>query len=197
MRAMCSANPIALEFTTRIIFGEECRSWTSSPCIPLQLLLRPNIFLTTLFSNTLSLRFSLTKRNQVSHPYKHKTRVLYYSKLGYFNFRYKTGKDPGPNGSRHSLNSICSYFLHECKCDLLVSIPNIWHCHYGNRTLNAVFTKASLLVPVFGHTNLSASVSLRFIPASFSRDQVCQVVRPVSQISGTAVLMYISTFCSC
>jgi polysaccharide pyruvyl transferase WcaK-like protein len=42
-------------------------------------LLGPNILLSTLFSNTLSLCSSLSVRDQVSHPYKitGKTTVLY------------------------------------------------------------------------------------------------------------------------
>jgi hypothetical protein len=44
------------------------------PCylIPLD----PNILLNTLFSNTLSLRFSLTVSNQVSHPYKTVRKII-------------------------------------------------------------------------------------------------------------------------
>jgi polysaccharide pyruvyl transferase WcaK-like protein len=60
---------------TRIIFGDEYRSLSSSLC---SLLHSPvvssslglNIFLRTLFSNTLSLCSSLSVRDQVSHPYK-------------------------------------------------------------------------------------------------------------------------------
>jgi len=40
----------------------------STPCYPS--LLGPNILLSTLFSNSLSLRSSLNARGQVSHPYK-------------------------------------------------------------------------------------------------------------------------------
>jgi hypothetical protein len=60
---------------TRIIFGDEYRSLSSSLCSLLHSpvtssLLGPNILLSTLFSNTLSLCSSLSVRDQVSHPYK-------------------------------------------------------------------------------------------------------------------------------
>jgi hypothetical protein len=60
---------------TRIIFGDEYRSLRSSLCSLLHSpvpssLLGPNILLSTLFSNTLSLCSSLSVRDQVSHPYK-------------------------------------------------------------------------------------------------------------------------------
>jgi hypothetical protein len=60
---------------TRIIFRDECRSLSSSLCSLLHYrvassLLGPNILLSTLFSNTLSLCSSLSVRDQVSHPYK-------------------------------------------------------------------------------------------------------------------------------
>jgi hypothetical protein len=60
---------------TWIIFGDEYRSLSSSLCSLLyspvaSSLLGPNILLSTLFSNTLSLCSSLSVRNQVSHPYK-------------------------------------------------------------------------------------------------------------------------------
>ena len=59
----------------RIILGEECRTLSSSSCTFLHSpvnssLLRPNILLNTLFSNTLSLCSSLNVSDQVSHQYK-------------------------------------------------------------------------------------------------------------------------------
>ena len=66
---------ILLDFITCTILGEEYRSLSSSLCNFLHSpvtpsLLGPNIFLNTLFSNTLSLRSSLNVSDQVSHPYK-------------------------------------------------------------------------------------------------------------------------------
>jgi hypothetical protein len=79
VRATCSAHLILLDLTTRVIFGEQCRSSNSSLCSLLNShvtlsLVRPNIFLDTLlvYSNTLSLRSSLNVRDQVSHPQKNK-----------------------------------------------------------------------------------------------------------------------------
>jgi hypothetical protein len=64
---------ILLDFVTRIIFGEERRSLRSSWCSflhsPVTLsLLGPNILLSTLLFNTLSLGSSLNVSDQVSHP---------------------------------------------------------------------------------------------------------------------------------
>jgi hypothetical protein len=58
-----------------IILAEEYILWSSSLCIFLQppvtsYLFDPNILLSTLFSNTLSLCSSLNVRDQVSHPYR-------------------------------------------------------------------------------------------------------------------------------
>jgi hypothetical protein len=79
------APPISiLDFITRIIFGDEYRSLSSSLCSLLHYpfassLLGPNILLSTPFLNTLSLCSSLSVRDQVSHSYKTtgKTTVLY------------------------------------------------------------------------------------------------------------------------
>jgi hypothetical protein len=49
---------------------------TSSIPLSPQILLGPNILLTTLFSNTLSLCFSLNMRDQVSHSYKTNGRIM-------------------------------------------------------------------------------------------------------------------------
>jgi hypothetical protein len=67
--------PSHLDFTTRTILGKEYRSLSSSLChvlhspIPSSLL-GPNTLLSTPFSNTFSLRSSLTVSDQPSHPYK-------------------------------------------------------------------------------------------------------------------------------
>ena len=73
--AKCPAHFILLDFITQTILGEEYRPLSSSlrsslhsPATPS--LLGPNILLSTLFSNSLSLRSSLNVSDHVSHPYK-------------------------------------------------------------------------------------------------------------------------------
>ena len=66
--------PILIDLITRTIFGEQYRSQSSSLRSFLHshftsFLLGPNILLSTLFSDTLSLRSSLKMSDQVSHPY--------------------------------------------------------------------------------------------------------------------------------
>ena len=83
IRAICPIHLILLDLITRPIFGEKDRSLSSllhrflhSPVTPS--LLNPNILLSTLFCNTLSLRSSLIVNDQAAHPYKttYKTIVL-------------------------------------------------------------------------------------------------------------------------
>ena len=69
------AHLILLDLITRIISSEQNRSLSSSLCSFLHSpvtssLLSPNILLSNLFSNTLSLRFSLIVGDHVSHPYR-------------------------------------------------------------------------------------------------------------------------------
>jgi hypothetical protein len=64
-----------LDFITRTLLGKEYRQFSSSLCNFLHSpvtssLLDPNIFLSTLFSNTLSLRSSFYISDQVSHPHR-------------------------------------------------------------------------------------------------------------------------------
>ena len=79
--ATCSSQLILLDLTTRTILGEEYRSLSSSLCsflhslVPSSLL-GPNIFLNTIFSNTLSLRSSLYVCDQDSHPYKTTGKII-------------------------------------------------------------------------------------------------------------------------
>ena len=74
-RATCPTHIILLHWITRTIFCEEFRSLSSSlsnflDSTVTSSLLGPNILLSTLFSNLLSLRSSLNVNDQVSHPYK-------------------------------------------------------------------------------------------------------------------------------
>ena len=81
IRATCPAFLILLDFITRNLLGEQYRSLSTllysylhSPFT--SSLLGPNILLSALFSNTLSLRSSLKVSNQVSHPYKTTSRII-------------------------------------------------------------------------------------------------------------------------
>jgi hypothetical protein len=71
----CPTHLILHYFVTQIIFGKQCKSWNSSLCSLLQSLvtlsrLGPNIFHSTLFSNTHSLYSMQSVRDQISHSYK-------------------------------------------------------------------------------------------------------------------------------
>ena len=75
IRATCPAHLILLDFITRTTLGEDYKSFSSSLCnLPhssvTSSLLRPNILLNTIFSNTLSFLSSRNVSDQVSHPYK-------------------------------------------------------------------------------------------------------------------------------
>jgi hypothetical protein len=78
---------------TRIIFSDEYRSLSSSLCSLLHYpvassLLGPNILLSTLLSNTLSLCSSLSVTDQVSHPYKTTGKIIVMYKTPYSRFKF-------------------------------------------------------------------------------------------------------------
>ena len=79
--ATCPAHTIPFYLTPWIIFGEEYRSPSFSLCnflhSPVTLsLLGPNIFHSTVFSNTLCMRFSPIVSNHISHPYTTTNKII-------------------------------------------------------------------------------------------------------------------------
>ena len=80
IRATCTAHLI-LDFITCTILGEEYKTFNSSLCNLLHSsvtssLLGPNIFLNTMFSNTLSFLSSRNVSYQASHPYKTTGKII-------------------------------------------------------------------------------------------------------------------------
>jgi hypothetical protein len=80
---------ILLDFITRIIFGEQYRSLSSSLCSFLHYpitssFLVLNILLNTLFSNTHSLRPSLSVSDHVSHPHTTGKIIVLYILISIF-----------------------------------------------------------------------------------------------------------------
>jgi hypothetical protein len=112
-------------------FGEEHRAISSSLCSPLNSYVTstitcPNIFLSTLFSNNLSLPSSLNVSDHVSHPYKTtgKIIVLYILLLIFLDSQWKI-EDFIPNDKKDSHISIYSEFPPEWNFDFLRLFPNI------------------------------------------------------------------------
>ena len=114
IRATCPALPILLDLITRAILSEAYRSLNSSLCSFLHSavtpsLLGPNILLSTLFWNTLSLRSpSMSATKFHSHTKQQaKFKFCVSDSVYFWAANWKT-KDSAPNDSKHSLTSICS-----------------------------------------------------------------------------------------
>ena len=112
-RVTCLAHLILLDLITRIMFGEERRSLISSLCSFLHYpvassFLCANILLSTLFSNILSLRFSLNGSDKVSHPYQTTGKIRVMCILIFILLYCWKTKVPTPKDIKHSLTSLCS-----------------------------------------------------------------------------------------
>ena len=99
IRATFPAHLILLDFITRTIRGEEYRWLSSSLCsflhsLVTSSLLGPNILLSILFPNTLSLRSSLNVSDQFSRPYNTTGKlIVMYAYISIFNFfGWQTGR---------------------------------------------------------------------------------------------------------
>ena len=91
IRATCSANLSLLDFIIQKILGEQYRPISSSLYSFLHspvtsFLLGPNILLSTLFWNTLILRYSLNVSDQVSHPHNTTGRITVLYILVFISF---------------------------------------------------------------------------------------------------------------
>jgi len=111
-------------FVHPISFGEQYRSFAPSLCsfhlFPvISPLLGPNILLSTLFSDTLSLRSSRNVSDRFSHPYRTTGKIIILC-IVIFKFLYSNleGRDSAPNDSKRSVTFVCSLFLPEWNFDL-------------------------------------------------------------------------------
>lgn len=88
--------------------------------------LSSNIFLSTLFSNTLVLFSFRNVRDQVPHSYKTPGKFIVLCTLTFkFLIGDKKKKSSEMSGRRNFLNLMCFSFVCDCNSDLLLLFPDI------------------------------------------------------------------------
>jgi hypothetical protein len=110
--------PHSLDLIILIILGEDCKLWSSSLCSFLQppvtlSLFGPNILLSTLFWNTLSLCSSLNVRGQVSYPYKTAAKIIFLHILMFYVFRQHSERQNWMVGSIIRIPYPLNFFMNQ------------------------------------------------------------------------------------
>ena len=133
IHATCPSHLILPDFITRKILGEEYRSLSSSLCSFLHSsstssLLGPNILLSIIFSNALSLRSSLNVSDQVSHPYITKGSTFLWNGCGFL------------QNASHFLPEWSSSVIHSYSYTTCFNTENSAFCPHGFYLLHTVLT---------------------------------------------------------
>jgi hypothetical protein len=122
LHATGPAHHILLAYIILIILCKEYKSHSSSLCSFPHLLMSsslfgPNILLSTQFSNSFSICHSLSVRDQVSHPFRTRGKiiVLCIPIFKFFESR-KKAESSGLNGSKLYQNSVSPFFPSRIKC---------------------------------------------------------------------------------
>ena len=115
IRATCANRLIHPDLATRIVFGEEYKSWSTSSCnfrgAPrTPSLVGPNAFLSTLLLNIQSV-FSFSVRDRVAHPYKTRGRIIVLCVLRLV-FLNSKGNVKDSSRRTNSLNSSQDVMIH-------------------------------------------------------------------------------------
>ena len=116
IHAPCLATFILLDMITRIIFGEEYRSlssslWSLFHSAGISSFLGPNSFLTTLFSNTISLCSSLCERPSFTPVQDRQCYSSVYCNFYVFWISNWKTKDSAPSDSKLSASAVSYYCL--------------------------------------------------------------------------------------